>query len=99
MERIVIDTQQLRGAYSGIREDLARMQGEATRLFEAVDALNAMWDGPAHSAFADAFRQDGQWLQQQLNQLAAHADSLQSAQENYDHCDQVVRSLIDSIQI
>lgn len=99
MERIVIDTQQLRGTYSGIREDLERMRSEAARLFEEVDSLSAMWSGSAHDAFVQTFAQDGEWLQQQIDLLAAHADELQNAQESYDRCDEVVRGLIGGIQI
>lgn len=99
MERIQIDTTRLGGTGDTIQTAVEQMQGCVQRLYAEMEELDAMWQGPAHNAYAAQFRQDQQAMEQICQALQGYAENLHQAKNEYEDCNHDVRGIIDAIRI
>lgn len=99
MERIQIDTARLGGTGDTIQTAVEQMRGCVQRLYAQMEELDAMWQGPAHGAFATQFRQDQQTMEQICLALQGYAKDLHQARTEYEQCNHDVRGIIDAIRI
>lgn len=99
MERIQIDTARLGSTGDNIQTAAEQMRECVQRLYAEMEELDAMWQGPAHGAFAAQFRQDQQAMEQICQALQGYAQNLNQAKNEYEQCNHDVRGIIDAIRI
>lgn len=86
------DTGELRGTLKLVRDDMDAM-------FNTVQELDAMWDGPANEAFNRQFESDRQTLLALCKAVEDILGSMENAKEQYQKCEAGVREEIDKIRI
>ncbi|MCD8347692.1 MAG: WXG100 family type VII secretion target [Lachnospiraceae bacterium] len=86
------DIQDLNSWAQKAREDLAGLE-------EAIESLNASWEGSAHDAFMAQYSQDQATMTEALNTLDKFLDSAINARDEYAKCEQSVEELVNAIQV
>ena len=96
---IEVDTGALRSDTDEIRESINTANTQLAGLFEEIQTLNGMWEGPANSAFNTQFNKDYETMGEILSQAELYADSLDKASEEYEKCENSVDSAIRAMRI
>ncbi len=78
---------------------VSQLESQMKKMFQSVNELDQMWDGPANDAFNQQFQLDYQTCQAMCDTLKELIDSLWHAGEQYDKCEQNIDSMIRSIPI
>ena len=86
------DTKELKETLKLVRDDMGAM-------FETVQELNTMWDGPANKAFNRQFESDRQVFEELCKSVEDILGSMENAQGEYQKCEAGVREEIDKIRI
>lgn len=98
-EIIEVETPSLEGGVNELKTALDNMKKHVTEVYEGVQELDAMWDGPANEAFVKQFTDDYNACMELYEELAELVECMRYAREEYDRCEQSVGSLIDGITI
>lgn len=80
-------------------EELEKIRTEMKQMFDEIQALDTMWDGPANSAFNAQFASDYQLMEEMcttIDSLIAYGDN---ARAEYISCENAVSAAIDEIKI
>lgn len=94
-----VETGQVNSMVQSFKETLNQVSQNRERMYQALEALNGMWDGPAHDAFTVQYQSDNQEMQQLIKELQTVAENISKARAEYDTCEQNVKSEIAAIQI
>ena len=86
------DTGELRETLKLVRDDMGAM-------FDTVQELDTMWDGPANEAFNKQFESDRQTLLALCKAVEDILGSMENAQGEYRKCEAGVREEIEKIRI
>lgn len=86
------DTKELRETLKLVRDDMGAM-------FDTVQELDTMWDGPANEAFNKQFESDRQTLLALCKAVEDILGSMENAQGEYRKCEAGVREEIEKIRI
>ena len=86
------DTKELRETLKLVRDDMGAM-------FDTVQELDTMWDGPANEAFNRQFESDRQTLLELCKAVEDILGSMENAQGEYRKCEAGVREEIEKIRI
>ena len=89
MSRNLADMYNLRKSAQGGMEDLV----------QALNALNATWEGTAHDVLINVFSMDQRNMETALNELGQYLESLVYARDEYKTCEQQVGDIVRSMQI
>lgn len=82
-----------------LRETLKLVRGDMGAMFETVQELDTMWDGPANEAFNRQFELDRQVFEALCQSVEDILGSMENAQSEYRKCEAGVREEIDKIRI
>ena len=96
---IATSTERMGNDISAYNDHLVRMQNSFDAAWEAVEALNATWAGPAHDTLIAQFQQDQQVMKTLMTNLVSYREELQSAKREYENCEKNVNSLIRSMNV
>lgn len=99
MDRIAVNTGELQQATNRLQELLQSVRNELSRMYEAEQQLDSMWDGAANAAFRNQFAQDGAAASDLCDTLGQFLQSMEFARETYDACESCVCDLVASIRI
>jgi len=94
-----VDTDNLRKDASTLRQYLRTIEQTSAGLRDNITRVSSMWDGPAREAFYHQFMEDCEELSEIANQIRGIIDSLEDAAKEYDSCNCIVRSIVDSIRM
>lgn len=72
---------------------------ELQQLFQEMEELDSMWDGPASQAFAVQFQTDYQIMQDIIENLKGFIQCMQYAADEYNKCENTIAELISAIRI
>ncbi len=78
---------------------LRKVTGDMNEMFNAVNELDAMWDGPANRAFVEQFLKDKQMFEEMSEAISGVIDSMQNARQSYKKCEAGVSEEIDRIRV
>ena len=92
IETLEQDIKDMEDALKKVREDMKGM-------FDSVSQLDAMWDGPANTAFNKQFRIDRETFDSLCESVDGIIDSMDSAKQSYRKCEAEVKKEIDRIKI
>ena len=94
-----VNTDTLRSDVSKIEESFNSMKSRIAEIYENVEALNALWDGPANDSFNQAFKQDHSNVNAYFTTLNNIIEQLDRSRENYDKCETEVENMVDSLHV
>ena len=94
---IEINIPSLRSDVDEMRAELIRIRDDMKKMFEAMQALDTMWDGPANRAFQLQFSGDYELMEdmcQTIDSLIAYGEN---AEKEYTNCENAVATAIAEI--
>ena len=99
MDKIRINTGSLRNTQNTVQGLLADIQNRITHMQNDIAQMNAMWSGPAHTAFNASFLQDVNELDARVKSIRGVAEFEGRSTSEYDKCENSVSSLVASIRV
>lgn len=99
MEKIKVDTGQLRTTEETVRGKIKAINSALDEIRGQITALNQMWTGEANATFNSTFQQDITDLETLVNSMTDIADYENTARGAYENCEASVEEVIASIQI
>ena len=86
------DTGELRGTLKLVRDDMDAM-------FDTVQELDAMWDGPANNEFNRQFANDNENAKGLCQTVESLINCMEYAKEQYNSCENQVNGIVSAINI
>lgn len=79
--------------------ELNAVRAELQQLFQEMQELDSMWDGPASQAFSVQFQTDYDIMQDIMENLEGFIQCMQYAADEYNKCESTIAELISAIRI
>ena len=98
-QEIGVNTNTLASQVDSLRAELERVRSDIDGMYEAVQTLDTMWDGPANDAFRTQFTTDKEAMEELCKTVQSIIDSMDNAKKEYDSCEMNVSQIISAIQI
>ncbi len=98
-DQIGVNTDTLRSQVENLRTEIGQAESEMAKMYEAVQELDGMWDGPANEAFKTQFLDDKEFMEELCKTVREIIGSMDNARTEYEVCESAVRQLIDEIRI
>lgn len=99
MNEIGVNPQTLNSQTDSIQRELNRIREDIEKMYDAVRALDVMWDGPASESFKIQFNMDNIAMGQLCDTIQSILDSMKYAKDEYEKCEENVNSIISSIRV
>lgn len=99
MNEIGVNPQTLNLQTDSIQRNLTLLRRDMDKMYDAVKALDAMWDGPASEVFKIQFEQDRGAMGQMCDTIQSIVNSMRYAKGEYDTCESCIDSIISSIRV
>lgn len=96
---IAVDTGILVSDIENLQEQLNLIKGDLDKMYDSVNLLDSMWDGPSNEAFVAHFRQDKEDMSSLCNTVQELINCLSFARQEYDRCENEVNGIVSSIPI
>ena len=96
---IATSTERMGNDITAYNDHLVKMQNSFNEAWNAVEALNATWAGPAHDTLVAQFREDQEVMKNLMTNLTAYREELRSAKREYENCEKNVNALIRSMNV
>ncbi len=98
-DEIGVNTETLRSQVESLRTEIGQAESEMNQMYDAVQELDGMWDGPANEAFKTQFMNDKEFMEELCKTVREIIDSMDNARTEYESCENTVRQLIGDIRI
>ena len=98
-DRVRINTGNLGRTMENVSTRIKQIRGQITAMYGEISALNAMWEGEAHTAFDSEFRKDIKRLENLCKRLDGIVSFEANAITEYERCEKEVASLISAIKV
>lgn len=96
---IATNTDRMKSDISTYNDRMNKMDTAFREAWDAVEALNATWAGPAHDTLVAQFRQDQEIVKNLMISLENYREEFENAKKEYETCEQNVNSLIRSMNV
>ena len=93
-----VNTNRLSNDTRDVRAEMDRTRAYVNEMFENVKALNAMWRGPAASAFVSKFASEREQIIKYINHIEKYVVSLEHDRDNYNRCENRVSSIVSGLR-
>ena len=94
-----VNTERMNNDISTLSDSLNNAKTEAKAIYEGVEALNGMWDGPANDSFAGQFRSDFQIEEKCINEMIDYIQLLTEDHKRYVDCENCVYEMVDHLDV
>lgn len=99
VNEIEMNTSTLAGDIENLEGLVKQLEAQMKKMFQSVEELDRMWDGPANAAFNEQFQSDYRTCEGMCATLTELIGSLRHAGEEYDKCEQNIDSIIRAIPV
>jgi len=96
---IATNTDRMQSDINLLEEQIVKMDTAFQAAWDAVEALNATWEGPAHDTLVAQFLQDQETVKTMIISLRNYREELENAKKEYETCEQNVNSLVRSMDV
>lgn len=96
---ITVNTSTLASDITALKSALAHTREQMKKMFDNVNELDAMWDGPANDEFKRQFGVDYENAEAMCKTVDALIQSMEFAKGQYDRCDAEVEGIVAAITI
>lgn len=94
-----VNTDRLKGDISYMMNELEIINQNMKNLYENIEALNGMWNGPANDEFTKQFTSDYSLVTSNLEDIRKYLDALSECCSKYNSCENNVGQLVDTLQV
>ena len=96
---IATNTDRMQSDLNLLEEQIVKMDTAFQAAWDAVEALNATWEGPAHDTLVAQFLQDQETVKTMIISLRNYREELENEKKEYETCEQNVNSLVRSMDV
>lgn len=96
---IEIDTNELKKDITRFDLTVDALKSDLKGLDQEIEALDAMWDGVANTAFNIQYKSDSTTLNNMIHSLLEYSQDLKSARVSYEKCESNVGDMVKSINV
>lgn len=94
-----VNTYTLSADSDRVYERISTVREQVREMFHAVQALNAMWKGPANAAFAAKFAKEQDEISSYLKVIEGYVSSIRLDSKAYSDCENQAQSIISSLKV
>lgn len=94
-----VETSSLNSTVKSMETELQKISEVSKRLYQALEALDAMWVGAAHDTFSLQYESDQATLRSMIKTISAVIEGLDKARRTYEDCEHSVKTEIKKIVI
>ncbi len=98
-EKIEVSTRQIDSDVSSMKEYIGNVRTQMKQMFNEIEALNNMWEGPANDAFNEQFAKDYETLTTICNSIDDYIGCMTFASTEYVKCESAVGDAIAKITV
>lgn len=98
-DKIEVNISSLAGCLSELSSLESQAKSNFSDMTESIHALNATWEGPAHTAFLAQYESDRAQMEETLGSMDKFLSAVEFAKTEYTNCERNVGSVVDSIQV
>lgn len=99
IQEIAVNTDDLQRDINEMRNSLNQVKRRTDSMFQEINSLNGMWEGPAHEAFSRQFSADYQVMQELQKEVSRLIECMQYADKEYLSCESAINTIINSIRL
>ena len=96
---IATSTDRMQTDIEAVDENLGKMERAFQEAWDAVEALHATWEGPAHNELINQFMQDREVMRSMMGDLQSYREGLEFAKKEYVTSEDSVRELVSSMNV
>ncbi len=96
---IATSTDRMQTDIEAFDENLGKMERAFQEAWDAVEALHATWEGPAHNELINQFMQDREVMRSMMGDLQSYREGLEFAKKEYVTSEDSVRELVSSMNV
>lgn len=96
---IKVDTERMKTDCDDLKESITALEKALEKMYEAVNSLDGMWDGPSNDAFKAAFNSDAKTMKGVVKRLSKLRDSIKFARSEYVKTIGKVNDLVNGIRV
>lgn len=94
-----VETSSLDHTIDAMTSELESISQISKRLYASLTALDGMWEGVAHSTFANQYLTDQEKLGEMATTISKVIEGLESARKTYEEYEQRIRNKVNKIRI
>lgn len=94
-----VETGQVSMTVTKLQQALDNVSRKREKMFQAIEALNGMWVGPAHDAYLARCTLDNAEVLSVVAEIQEVINAVSTARQSYDSCEQQAVDMIASIRI
>ena len=98
-QEIAIDTSALATDIQDLQSQLDIIKKDMDKMFDAMNTLDIMWDGPANDAFRAQFSQDHTDMGELCETIQKIINCMTYAKDEYNACERDVNGIVASIKV
>lgn len=98
-QEIAVNTGTLASDIELLQSQLDFVKKDTNQMYEAMQALDAMWDGPANEAFRTQFSKDREDMETLCQTVQDIIDCMTYAKGEYNTCENEVGNIVAAIRI
>lgn len=98
-QKIAVNTTVLSKDIEVLQQQLDVVKSDLNKMYNAVQVLNGMWDGPTNKVFNNQFTRDRKDMFELCNTIQKIINCMEYAKKEYDTCEANVYNIIASISI
>lgn len=99
MQPIEIDTVVLQSDIEAMQSQLNAIKSDMNKMYEAVQTLDRMWNGPANDAFNQQFLNDKADMEELCGTIQSVIQYMEYAKKEYNNCENQVNSIVLEIGV
>ncbi len=97
--QIEVNTDRLNGDVSSLTSELNQIRNEMNSMFQSMQELDAMWDGPASEAFKVQFQSDYDAMNDLCKILQNMINCMENASSEYVRGENMIHAIVNAIRI
>lgn len=96
---IEIETERLQNDIQKMTEAVEDAEKQTGAMFDSMNELDSMWDGPANNAFRAQFQTDHASMEEMCKEVRELISCMEFARKSYDQCEDDVLGKIQSLKL
>ncbi len=96
---IEIETESLASDIQSMTQAVEELEGQTKEMYQLMEELDQMWDGPANEAFQAQFAADHEEMERFCRALREMIGEMEYARRAYEQCEEEVYEAVTAIQM
>lgn len=94
-----VETTQVASTVKKMQNTLNQIEKQRKSMYRAINEMEGMWVGEAHTEFAKSFQSDDMMMQNLIREIQSFIDGVSEARKGYEQCEQDVGHMIANLRV